>query len=209
MSDPVRGTIPSATLGTEAQADARRAAKDFVLTFAIVATLSGDFEAVDAASEAGLQSAELEMLHPLFRRMTGGTDAPTSDCEGVASAIHTMRADLRGNPLGLLWCGLWLLLHLRWTSLREFTSGPVVAWVFEGWSHLVSQGRFLLTSPALSAPPIENILRQPERTPAAAARLTLAARAAAASAIPAAVTEHLKEMAGSDGTPAAESGCRG
>ncbi|MCJ2010437.1 hypothetical protein [Methylobacterium sp. J-092] len=209
MSDPFRGTIPSATLGTEEPVDARRAAEDFVLTFAIVAALSGDFEAVDAASEAGLQSAELEMLHPLFRRMIGGTDSPNSDCEGVASAIYTMRADLRGNPLALLWCGLWLLLHLRWTSLREFTSGRVVAWIFEGWSHLVTQGRFLLASPALSAPPIENILSQPARTPAAAARLTLAARAAAATAIPAAVTEHLKEMAESEGSPAAEGGPRG
>ena len=201
LSDPVRGTIPTATLGAGASAEDWTAAEDFVLTFAIVAVLAGDFRSVDAIAEAGLEATELEALRPLFHRMLGGTAEPTSEREGLASAISTMRADLRGNPTALLWCGIWLLLHLRWTAMRELTEGPVVSWIFNGWSHLVTKGRFRLASPSMSVPPVEAVLDRPARTPAAAARLILAAAPAAASRIPVVVSMLLETIAASDAPP--------
>lgn len=199
VEEPVRGTIYVATNGVEASEDGRSAAEDFVLTFSIVAAIAGNFEAVDAAAGAGLKAAELQALHPLFQRLTGAVDMPTTEREGVASAIHTMRIDLRGDPTAFLWCGIWLVLHLRWTSLRDETIGPVISWIFDGWRHFITHGRFLLFAPALSAPPLERVLDRPERTLAAAARLLLAARSAAASTTPSTVSTLLEELAAADG----------
>ena len=196
--EPLRGMIPATTLDARSSQDEHGAAEDFVLTFAVVAALASDFKAVDRAAEAGLAAAELEPLHPLFRRMAGATDRPTTEREGLASAIHTMRADLRWNPQALLWCGIWLMLHLRWTSLRNDTAGQIVGWIFRHWARLVTDGRFLLASPALSVPPIEGVLKRPERTQAAAARLLLAARLSAASEVPSTISELLEEMAAAD-----------
>ncbi|MGU3422633.1 hypothetical protein [Methylobacterium sp. D54C] len=199
--EPVRGVIPATTLDARSSQDERGAAEDFVLTFAVAAALAGDFGVVDSAAGAGLAAAELETLHPLFRRMAGATGRMTTEREGLASAIHTMRADLRGNPPALLWCGIWLVLHLRWTSLRDATVGPTVGWIFRHWARLVTDGRFLLASPALSVPPIEAVLKRPERTQAAAARLLLAARLGAASEVPPSISQLLDEMAAADGPP--------
>jgi hypothetical protein len=195
LRDPRRGSIPLAVIDAAAPADVYRAAEDFLLSFTIAAAVAGDFAAVDAATMAGLAAPELAALHPLLVRMAGKATGISSDREGAAIAVNCLREDLVARPDGFCWAGIWLLLHVRVSRLRDGVADPLVAWLFDGWSHLVHAARFRLTMPAINAPAVEAVLSRPDRTLAAAARLLLAAAPAVSTVIPTIVRTHLDELA--------------
>ncbi len=196
MLDPMRGSVPLAMLDGSASEDEQWAAEDFVLSFGIVAVLSGRLDALDEALAAGLAAPEASALHPLMERMAGlRRETGAAERAWTAVAIHGMRGKLHPGPEEALWGGIWILLHARATKWRDVVAPPIVEWIFEQWSRLVRTARFLLLDPSLTAPPIEAVLAAPERSLAAAARLVLAASRATNSPISEQIVPILLEIA--------------
>ncbi|WP_137102335.1 tetratricopeptide repeat protein [Azospirillum argentinense] len=195
LRNPERGLIPLAVIDADASADILHGAEDFLLSFTIAAAIAGNFTAVDTVIEAGLNAPELVALHPLLERMAGHITEFGSDREGTAMAINALRQDLTTRPAEFCWWGIWLLLHVRISKFQNGVADPVIAWLFDGWTHLIYKARFRLKAPVINVPPIETILSQPDRTLEAAARLLLAAAPAASINTPAVVRVHLEELA--------------
>lgn len=172
--NPRRGTIPLVSIDENALEDHIRFAEDYLLSFAIGAAMAREFGAIDSIVEQGLAAPEVSALHPLLRRMVGDISALTSDREGAASSIWTIREGLSGRPVEFCWTAVWLLIHASNTRLRDGVVEPLMTWIFAGADHLVRKARFLLSSPVTTAPPVEKILVVPERSMASAARLLLA-----------------------------------
>lgn len=194
---PERGVIPLASIDADATPDILRAAEDFLMSFSIAAAIAGEFAAVDAVIESGLRTSELTALHPLLARMAGRETQLRSDREGAAIAVNALRQDLITRPAEFCWCGIWMLLHIRSSNLRDGVAGPLVTWLFDGWQQLVREMPFRLAAPAVNARPIEAILSHPDRTFGAGVRLILTAAPAAAVSMPAVIRAHLEELAAS------------
>ena len=173
LKNPRRGMIPLATIGEDVDGDLRRAAEDYLLSFATAAALAGAFDAIDAAVQEGLASPEIGSIHPLLRRMSGEVTAIATDRDGAASTIWLLREDLMARPVAFCWAGAWLLFHVNASRLPVGVAEPLVAWIFAGCAYLVSNGRFRLSLPATTVPPVEAVLARPERTIASAAELLL------------------------------------
>lgn len=112
-------------------------------------------------------------------------------------AVNALRRDLTAHPAEFCWSGIWMLLHVRVSKLRDGVADPLVRWLFDGWTHLARQARFRLTAPAINVPPIETVLSHSDRTLETAARLLIAAAPAASVSIPAIVRTCLEELAAS------------
>ncbi|ESW77795.1 hypothetical protein NKL07_33465 [Mesorhizobium sp. C280B] len=173
LKNPRRGTIPLATIREDADEDLRRAAEDYLLSFATAAALAGAFDAIDAVVHEGLASSEIGALHSLLRRMRGDLTIIATDRDGAANTIWLLREDLTARPAEFCWASAWLLFHVNASRLRLGVEEPLVAWIFGGCAYLVSNGRFRLSFPATTVPPVEAVLARPERTIASAAELLL------------------------------------
>jgi len=196
LKNPRRGTIPLATIDEGANADLHRAAEDYLLSFATAAVLARAFDAIDAIVEQGLTSPEIASLHPLLHRMSGAVTTLATDRDGAANAIWLLREDLTARPAEFCWAGVWLLFHVNASRLRDGVAQPLVAWIFAGCDHLVRNGRFRLSLPASTVPPIEAMLSRPDRTTASAAELLLAFAPAAATRFIPQVRLALEKIAG-------------
>lgn len=174
MVNPRRGTIPLASVDGDAPEDHLRSAEDYLLSFATGAAMARAFGAIDSIVEQGLAAPEISALHPLLRRMGGDVSALTSDREGAANSIWTVREDLSGRPAEFCWTAIWLLFHVSNSRLRDGVVQPLVGWIFAGADHLVRNARFLLTTPVTTVPPVEALLAAPGRSMASAARLLAA-----------------------------------
>ncbi|WP_426411613.1 hypothetical protein [Bradyrhizobium ganzhouense] len=196
LKNPRRGTIPLATIGEPAEADLHRAAEDYLLSFATAAALAREFQAIDAIVEEGLASPEIESIHPLLRRMGGDLTAIATDRDGAANAIWLLREDLTARPAEFCWAAAWLLFHVNASRLRSGVAEPLVAWIFAGCTHLVSNARFRLSLPATTVPPVEAVLARSERTIASAAELLLTFAPAAGTRFVPQARSTLEEIAG-------------
>lgn len=194
LQDPERGIVPLATIDHKANEDVLRAGEDFLLSFSIAAALAGEFEALDTIIEDGLGAPEIVALHTLLEFMAGSAKKFKTDREGVAAAVNALRQDLVTNPTVVCWVGIWMLLHLRSSKLRDGVADPVTEWLFDTWRYLIREARFRLEAPIVNVPPIEEILSNSDRSLAAAARLLLVVAPAASTNIRADVREHLKAM---------------
>ncbi|QCO03112.1 hypothetical protein [Azospirillum argentinense] len=194
LRNPERGLIPLAVIDADASADILHGAEDFLLSFTIAAAIAGNFTAVDTVIEAGLNAPELVALHPLLERMAGHNGVwIRSRRDGNGDQCPS--AGPNHAPAEFCWWGIWLLLHVRISKFQNGVADPVIAWLFDGWTHLIYKARFRLKAPVINVPPIETILSQPDRTLEAAARLLLAAAPAASINTPAVVRVHLEELA--------------
>ncbi|MBR9971298.1 hypothetical protein [Magnetospirillum sulfuroxidans] len=200
LHNPRRGTIPLAGIDADAGTDVLRGGADFLLSFAIAAAINGNFEAVDTIVEVGLKAPELVALHPLFERMAGRTLEFATEREAAALAVNALRQDIVALPAAFLWCGIWMLLHVRASQLSDRVADPLISWIFDGWGHLAHQARFRLTVPVINVPPIEAVLPHPDRTLGAAARLLLAAAPAASVSMPSNVRASLYDLAARTGS---------
>jgi hypothetical protein len=196
LKSPKRGTIPLATIDEGADEDLRRAAEDYLLCFATAAALAHEFDAIDAIIAQGLAAPEIATLHPHLRRMAGEVTPITTDREGAANTIWLLRQDLSARPAEFCWAAVWLLLHVNASRLQDGVLGPLVAWVFGGCEHLIRNGRFRLSLPATTVPPIEAVLAHPDRSLASAAKLLLALAPAAATRLASPVRAILEQIAG-------------
>lgn len=179
MFDPPRGRIEAASITGDVSDETRERAEDFLLSFAIVSALAGEFGALDAAIDACLADPEVDALRPLLGRMKGDTREYTKEREIIAIAVDALRNHNKGTAEELVWAGVWLLLHARATKWKDLVVPPTIAWIFDQWEDVLQNGRFALVMPALNAPAIEAVLADPERSLSAAAKLTLAAVPAA------------------------------
>lgn len=195
LFDPPRGLIEAATIAGDVSEEARGRAEDFLLSFAIVSALAGEFGALDAAIEACLAAPEIDALRPLLERMKGNTREYTEEREIIAIVVNALRNDNRGTPEELVWAGVWLLLHARATKWKDLVVPPITSWLFEQWEYVLRHGRFALVMPALNAPAIEAAIADSDRSLSAAARLTLAAVPAAGTVLTQQVLGILAEMA--------------
>lgn len=168
------------------------------MSFAVAAAIAGEFDPIDAVVTAGLAAPELAALHSLLERMAGINTELRSDREGTAIAVNALRQELTARPAEFLWSGVWLLLHVRASKLQDGVAGPLVDWLFYGWRQLVRDMRFRLRLPAVTIPPIETILSEPDRSLSAAARLLLAAAPAASTTLVQTARTHLEELAATD-----------
>jgi len=198
LKNPRRGTIPLAMIDADAPNDLRRAAEDYMLSFATGAAMARAFDAIASIVEQGLAAPEVSALHPLLRRMGGAVSTLTTDREGAANSIWLVREDLSGRPDEFCWAAVWLLLHVNSSRLRDGVAQPLIAWIYAGADHLVRSARFRLSLPATTAPPVEALLAAPERTIASTARLMLALAPAAATRFIPQVRTMLEEIARSD-----------
>jgi hypothetical protein len=174
LVNPRRGRIPLVSIDGDSLEDHLRSAEDYLLSFATGAAMARAFGAIDSIVEQGLAAPEISALHPLLRRMGGDVSAPTSDREGAANSIWTIREDLSGRPTEFYWTAVWLLIHVSNSRLRDGVAQPLLVWIFSGTDHLVRKARFLLSSPVTTASPVEKLLAAPGRSMASAARLLLA-----------------------------------
>lgn len=174
LTNPRRGTIPLAVIDGSEPVNVRRGAEDFLLSLGTASVMARDFAAVDSIVAQGLAAPEIVGLHPFLRRMGGDLSAIASDRDGAANAIFSVREDLSGRPLEFCWTAVWLIFHVNASKLRDGVLEPLVAWIFAGAEHLVRNGRFHLTTPTLTVPPVEAILKSTERSLSSASRLLLA-----------------------------------
>lgn len=196
--DPPRGEIPLAVVDRDAPEVVLRAAEDFLLSFAISAAVARAFERLDEALAQVLAATELAALHPLAERMLGSNTELRNDREGAAIAVNALRTEPTLRVPEFYWTGVWLVLHLRISKLRSGVSEPLVKWLFAGWAYLVGGARFRLVAPNVTASAVEAVLSGAARTPAAAAKLLLAAAPTAATSMPTVVRECLEELATSE-----------
>lgn len=194
LTNPRRGTVPLAELADDAPQDLIRAAEDYLLSFATGAAMARAFAAIDSIVAQGLSAPEIAALHPLLRRMGGTADALTSDREGAANSIWLVRQDLSGRPVEFCWAAIWLLIHVSNSRLRDGVAQALIAWIFAGVDHLVRHGRFLLSIPAVTVPPLEVIISDPDRSMASAARLITALAAAVSTTLIPKVKNRLGEI---------------
>ncbi|AZO33565.1 MAG: hypothetical protein EOQ44_20355 [Mesorhizobium sp.] len=198
LQNPERGLVPLAVIDNDADPELLRGGEDMLLSFAIAAALAGSFDAVDTVIQAGLGSPEIACLHPLLERMAGRLNTISTDRQGAALAVDSLRRDATGEPVLFWWAGAWMLFHVRASKLRSGVAEPLVSWIFDKWSYLAGEGRFRLAAPNVNVPPIEVILSACDRSLANAARLLLAAVPAASIRIRADVRENLELLANGD-----------
>lgn len=185
MHDPVRGCVPLKPLVGAVDEDHLCTAEDFVLTFAVIAVLSGRLTAFDEAIAAGLAAPDVGALHPMLDRLAGRKrDLGAAEREWIAVAISGMRQTIVGSAEEALWGGIWMLLHARATKWKDLVAPLTVAWIFDQWSRLVQSARFLLLMPGLTVPAIQSVLADTERSLTSSARLILAAAPATRTRIP-------------------------
>jgi hypothetical protein len=88
-----------------------------------------------------------------------------------------------------------MLFKVDNSKLRDGILQPLVGWIYAGADHLVRNARFQLALPSTTAPPIEALLAEPERSLASAARLLLALERAGATRFIPKVRANLEEIA--------------
>lgn len=198
LVNPKRGSIPLASVGEDAPEDLRRSAEDYLLSFATAAAVARAFDAIDLIVAQGLAAPEISALHPLLRRMGGEVSTLTSDREGAANSIWSIRKDLSGRPIEFFWVAVWLLIHASNSKLRYCIEHSLIEWIFAGANHLVRNTRFLLMSPMITVPPVEALLAAPERSMASAAQLLAVLAPAVGTRLMSKVRDRLKDIVESD-----------
>lgn len=194
VTDPIRGTIPLATIDDAAQRDLRGAAEDYLLSFATAAAIARAFGSIDSIVAQGLAEPSLAALHPLLRRMGGEVSEIASDRDGAANAIWLVREDLSGRPAEFVWAGIWLVVHVSNSRLRDGVAQALIALIFAGADYLIRNTRFSLVTPAQTVPPVERLISAPQRDMASAARLLLTLAQAVGTRLPDIVRTRLEDI---------------
>lgn len=200
LVDPPRGHVPLAEIPIGASPALILDAEDYLLSFGTAAALAREFGAIDRIVADGLASPAIAALHPLLRQMSGVLSRPATDRQGAAASLWILREDLTAAPDVLCWCGVWLLMHVHASRLRDGVEQPLVAWLFAAADHLVRHASFRLASPATTTPPVEAVIAAPARTLASSARLLLALVPAVGTRLIPEVRVRMEEIAASDRT---------
>ncbi|MDE2774287.1 MAG: hypothetical protein OXI46_11385 [Gemmatimonadota bacterium] len=194
--DPVRVVIPALPPNGPYDLVTEHSAQHAILAYGVRSFLVERGDPINQLRDSLRQQfGESHPGRPLFDNLDAGS-ADGNDLEGeVVSIMRRCLMTEYPSPDVIFAAGLRLLTWISQSSFKSVLIAHLKPWLTAHWERILRTQRFLLHSPATTAPPIEELLCRELDGEPFAARLTLTAEDAVRSRLSTRLREELEFLA--------------